>query len=370
MHRRVSIPALTEVQSFDIIADVLEYSGIAWPNLRMFESIQRDPRRPGPVSTRLPSGIGQDAHAHSPQRSMSAGLRNSLHGLDSAAVPGHQTYYSSGNTVITKASSSQPNGLVSARALTRDEDPFMGPASTSRQWRMKTRSNSTDETMPDYMSAGIGHSRTSTDMSVQWPRRDFQRHMDEAAVDEIVQALSPEKRDELLDALSPMKSSSSGLAPPANTPKTAEVSKQPTPVLKGANELSSVHDLNLDRLASRSRSTSDDSAVGTSESERGSSAGIGKRERSDLERTVVTRSQKLKGSANIDRLEVGPMAQRSRSISDSSKRRKLSLSPSTDGKTTREITLRIGPTDASNDKENQQLAEGESEAEGVAITIE
>lgn len=247
----------------------------------------------------------------------------------------------------------------------------MGPSSAGNQWRTKSRSNGTDESMPDYLSTGTGHRRTSTDMSVQWPRRDFQRHMDEAAVDEIVQALSPEKRDELLDALSPIKSSSSGLAPPANTPKTAEASKQPSPVLQGADEVLSNGDLDLSRLLSRSRSTSNDSAVSTaSNNERRSSAGTGKRERSSLERAIVTRSQKSPGAMKVRDLSTRPTTQGPRAISDSSKRRKISLSPTTNTKATPKLTLRMSANNASSDKENQQHVDEDSGEEGVALTIE
>ena len=270
-----------------------------------------------------------------------------------------------------KPSSSRPNGLVSARALTRDEDPFMGPSSAGTQWRTRTRFNGTDESMPDYLSTGTGHRRTSTDMSVQWPRRDFQRHMDEAAVDEIVEALSPEKRDELLDALSPVKSSSSGVAPPTNTPRTAEASKQPLPVLQGADEVLSNGDLDLSRLLNRSRSTSNDSAVSAaSDGERRSSASTGKRERRSLQRAIVTRSQKSPGAMEVRDLSTRPTEQGSRAMSDSSKRRKISLSPTTNTKGTPKLTLRMSTHNASSDKENQQHGDEDSGEEGVALTIE
>ena len=337
----------------------------------MFENIQRDPRRSGPIGARLPGHNGYDAHAHSPQRSVSIGLGRNTHGVHNHINPGYQTYQPPSQAMTIKPSSSQPNGLVTARALSRDEDPFMGPASAGQQWRSKTRSNSTDDTMPDYVSNGDGHRRTSTEMSVAWPRRDFQRHMDEAAVDEIVQALSPEKRDQLMGALSPMKSSSSGLAPPANTPKTAEGSKQPSPELRGVNRMPTNQVLDLDRLVSRHCYVADDSAASTSsESERRSSAGSSKREHSGLERVIVTRSQRSKASTNIKAFDARPATSQKRSPSDSSKRRKISLSPTTNAKVTPKITLRVSPHTVSSDKENQQLLEDDSEAEGVAITAE
>ena len=247
----------------------------------------------------------------------------------------------------------------------------MGPSSAGHQWRTKTRSNNTDESMPDYSPNGTGHRRTSTDMSVQWPRRDFQKHMDEAAIDEIVQALSSEKRDELLDALSPVKSSSSGLAPPANTPKTAEASKQPSPVLQAADEVFSTGDLDLSRLLGRSRSTSNDSAASaTSDSERRSSAGIGKREFSGAERVIEARSQKPRAAMKGREFSIRPMTQSPRAVSDASKRRKISLSPTTNAKATPKLSHKMGPRKASSDKENQQHVDDDSGGEGVTPTIE
>jgi hypothetical protein len=111
-------------------------------------------------------------------------------------------------------------------ALSGTNDPFFAPVpESSLGWR-STRKSSTDETMQDSISHSTEHSQAYSDMAITWPRRDFQKHMDEAAVDEIVQALSPSRKSQLLSALSPGKSSSSGIQPPINTPTTAEASQQ------------------------------------------------------------------------------------------------------------------------------------------------
>lgn len=123
-----------------------------------------------------------------------------------------------------------PFGTPGMAAFSGVNDPFLGPGpESSLGWRSSARKTSTDETMPDYASHTTDHSRADTDMSITWPRRDFQKHMDEAAVDEIIEALSPSKKGQLLNALSPQKSSSSGIQPPINTPKTAEASQQGSP---------------------------------------------------------------------------------------------------------------------------------------------
>ena len=336
----------------------------------MFETVQRDPRRPVPVGTRLPGNTGYEAHTHSPQRLASGDAGKNFQGLLTSEIAGPPAYLSRSQEMSIKASSSQPNGLVSARTLSRDEDPFMGLGSASNQWRSKARSNSTDETMPDFESNSLGHSRASTEMSVMWPKRDFQRHMDEAAVDEIVQALSPEKRDQLMEALSPVDRSSSGIAPPSNTPKTAEGSKQSSPMLKIPSIIASRRSIDFDRLATRRRSTSSDS--GSSGSPLGVSklGGSGNRDRSDPENTIVTRSQKLRGSVKFRGTAIRQTNNRERSGSDVSKRRKISLSPTTNAKTTPKITLRISPNSGSSEKENQQMERDDSGGDGVSITAE
>lgn len=112
-------------------------------------------------------------------------------------------------------------------ALSGPNDPFFAPVpESSLGWRSSARKTSTDDTMPDYSSHSTEHSQAYSDMAITWPRRDFQKHMDEAAVDEIVQALSPSKKGQLLTALSPEKSSSSGIQPPINTPTTGDGSRQ------------------------------------------------------------------------------------------------------------------------------------------------
>ena len=109
-----------------------------------------------------------------------------------------------------------------SNALSGMNDPFFAPMpDSSIGWRSSARKTSTDNTAPDYAST----LSRDTDMSVTWPRRDFQKHMDEAAVDEIVNALSPSKKGELLNALSPDKSSSSGGKASINTPTTAEAER-------------------------------------------------------------------------------------------------------------------------------------------------
>jgi hypothetical protein len=221
--------------------------------------------------------------------------------------------------------------------------------------------------MPDYGASEVIRSRNSTDMSgISWPKRDFQRHMDEAAVDEIVRALSAEKKSQLMDILSPMKSLSSGVAAPANTPKTAEASKQPSPLLRKVSRKSTEITNHLDEVSSQSSSISED--------ELHHSLSTGKtnvnvpppgKERTASGKIVVTR---LKRDAMTTGHRHGA-TKRGRSSSESSKRRKLSLSPATNVNRTPNVRLRVSSPDGSSEKENQHGVEEESPLDGVSVRV-
>lgn len=100
------------------------------------------------------------------------------------------------------------------------DDPFLVElhSGTTKPYQNKqTRSTSHDLSMPDYRSA---ESRALTDMSgVSYNKLDFERQVNNAAVDEIVKALSPTKQEQLLKALSPPeRRTRRGNVPPENSP--------------------------------------------------------------------------------------------------------------------------------------------------------
>lgn len=198
--------------------DVLEYSGIAWPNARLFENKSTVAGRQPILNTRTTSTPGPEAHAHSPQRA-AGGNRDDVWGrIASRAEQGLANYHYRGERALDSTGSRKLSMTPMAQALTGANDPFIAPGPSSIGWKSSARKISTDDSMPDYASHSTDHSRAGTDMSVSWPRRDFQKHMDEAAIEEIVQALSSAKKGQLLTALSPEKSSSSGIQPPINSP--------------------------------------------------------------------------------------------------------------------------------------------------------
>jgi hypothetical protein len=181
-------------------------------------------------------------------------------------------------------------------AFSGANDPFLAPGpDSSVGWRSATRKFSTDESMPDYASHTTERSRAS-EMSVMWERRDFQKHMDEAAVEEIIEALSPAKKGKLLHALSPGKSSSSGVFAPTNTPDSGGTRKPST----------------------ASEDTPKGGLSGAMSGNRGES-------QSGMGRTMKTRSMGVTSFTN--ETDEGASLRRTRSSSGSSKR-KRSRSPS------------------------------------------
>lgn len=143
--------------------NVLEYSGIAWPNARMFsKTAQSTPK------------ANFDAHAHSPQRPLDVFNQRKSMPMSLHAV-----------------------GPQSGKQVLSTEDPFVEqPKDVRRQTRPKTMSDVSISDRP------IG--RNQSEMSgVSFTQADFLQQVNRAAVDEIIQALTPTKRAALLNALSP-----------------------------------------------------------------------------------------------------------------------------------------------------------------------
>jgi hypothetical protein len=341
-----NVSALEQDRLFaDENAEVLDFSGIAWPNSRMFESIQRDPRRPMPVENRSNRATMFDSHAHLAQATASVNASQLAVGY--ASGPG-DTGRPSRSGGIHPAPSAPTLPLHSVPALSNDDDPFMGPSSAVSRWRGKV-SHSTDDTMPDFEQVDSSHTRGSTDMSgVSWPRRDFQRHMDEAAIDEIIEALSPEKRSQLKEVLSPAESSSSGINAPSNTPKTASASKLPSPIMVPSEAELALKTKRPNKVQKTPRPTTEDSPDSLSSSEVTGGRGAAK----TTVRAMLTRSQKKKQA------EMLLSGKRCRSESNNS-RKKQSLSPTT-------ITLRVSPGSDSSGGEDQSALE---DRDGMSIDL-
>lgn len=359
--RMLSAPFLYEIP--DTKADILEHSAIAWPNTRLF---QNNHRRSSALGSRMLSANRHLAHGHSPQTSL-----NTSGNTSDSFPPSYRRLWLRGGPDSGPRPRSQGASLLPANALVGGDDPFIGPTPTSTtRWRSQMRS--TDESMSELHPSRSEHNRTETEMSgVDWPKRDFQKHIDEAAIEEIIRALSPSKKDQLLSALSPGKSSDSlGLHPPSNTPLTAEASKQPTPELDliggRALDLRSAMDLE-DRPTSRAQSVSSMSSGNQGNTSRPRTrASSTKSVLAVLEQGIVRRSTRGKPSPVIMSPEVVTEVQRDRS---SSTKRKRSPSPSTTTRTVQKIIMKSSPrSNASDDKENVAITEDNDIGAGVSIT--
>jgi hypothetical protein len=221
------------------LPDILEFSGIAWPNEVMWKQAQKLATQSDPHPYKPTVIQDHNAHAHSPRRASlpdhttapmhcynnprECAFRGCTHPRHFAS-PQHQNQgrpapspMFAGN-MMPPAYAYNPGGRQAAGTV---DDPFLIPSqplnSSKLFHRKQTQTSSHDISMPDYRSR---ESRAVTDMSgISYNRLDFERQVNDAAVEEIVKALSPMKQIELLKALSPhSKTARSGSMPPENSP--------------------------------------------------------------------------------------------------------------------------------------------------------
>lgn len=132
------------------------------------------------IASRVSALPDFEAHAHSPQRRQAH---------NSAKLPFHQ-----GTNTVNRQS----------RIYSEIDDPFVGPTPISLRGKQPHLRRSSDEApIRDFNSVRTVRSHTGTEMSgVSYAKPNFERAMNEAAIDEIVQALSPERKYDLFHALS------------------------------------------------------------------------------------------------------------------------------------------------------------------------
>ncbi|EXJ85498.1 2-isopropylmalate synthase [Capronia coronata CBS 617.96] len=224
--------------------NILEFSNIAWPNTKIFARLSKRVPRPGPIGSRLPPVSGHEAHSHSPLRPAAAirGGKPLSSGLDGfQRLLNAQTFSDLQSDPVSKASTfplsdkESPERRELVGGTVTCEDPFICPQPiSSQQWRLQLRSTSHDLPMPDYTSNKTETSGGCTEMSgVSFPRANFLRHMNEANPQEIVQALSPARQEELLQVLSASHSPVRGTHAPTNTPRSlSDQSRPQSPLIK------------------------------------------------------------------------------------------------------------------------------------------
>ena len=178
---------------------------------------------------------GHEAHSHSPspQRPPPIGSRGEKTSINDSQRKLHDFHKSTAMQTgrlgkglkYCGLKNSSPEHQFSSKLAVDEDDPFVSshqsPAAI-QQWRLQLRSTSHDMSMPDYTSSKTDRSIYNTEMSgVSVPRADFVKQVNDANPEEIVQALSPSRRDELLKVLSASNSPATGTGtrPPMNTPQ-------------------------------------------------------------------------------------------------------------------------------------------------------
>lgn len=174
MYERVQEVAAFSFQH--VPRDVLEYARIAWPNPHILQKL----------AASFVKRVDPDAHAHSPTK---------------ATIPSsdHQHVFQSKSRSGTPTLPIAADGWSLRTTVTGEssDDPFVDSKSHHR-------SQSHYRAGTDLSMRGDGHSLQSSEMSgVSIARPNFERQLEQANIQEILQALSPKKRNALLQALSP-----------------------------------------------------------------------------------------------------------------------------------------------------------------------
>ncbi len=234
--------------------DILEFSGIAWPNASMWK------KSSGPVlnasatvRSRTKTLSGEEVHAHSARRPTGwTTTQNTAGGVPGPIpYPEHKRYYYGeiGDGRVTMPSSGPmseprlsfpqvniPSGQVGTNGLPMSDDPFTGSSRGNVFLRRSKKFAVEDTPMPDYASSTTERTRVRSDNSLMsYEPKDSKATIDltdEAVIVEMVRKMSPEKKDELLvQALSPTKTT--GIHAPSNSPtSTARLPTRPSPVTR------------------------------------------------------------------------------------------------------------------------------------------
>jgi hypothetical protein len=245
----------------------------------MWKQAQKLVAQPGPYHHKSSIIPDHDAHAHSPRRSSLLDYANAqMHCYNDpreCAYRGctHPRHFASPQHQLQQKPTPSPmyaSNMMPTYTYTQGtrntpgtvDDPFLVESYSGNAkpyLHKQTRSSSHDVSMPDYRSA---ESRALTEMSgVSYNRLDFERQVNNAAVEELVKALSPTKQEQLLKALSPPgKRSRDGSVPPENSPADTA----PLRSNKGSQKVQTLYadldnvESSVDQSPSTSRTTSNE----------------------------------------------------------------------------------------------------------------
>ena len=229
MHHSVRCPCLLATEDTDVAyKDILEFSGIAWPNPGMWKQAAFRPT----INRQLPNK-DEEAHGHSPRRTTNRGeqaehqeplnsSRSAFSIMNSRAMLPPLSTSAPANWPHTRP---EP-GMLSPQSLNLPDDPFLEYyASNALGKRSNQRSSIEDVAMPDYASTQSGgeSKRAFSDLT----RMSYEQMANpvgllgsnlDVDVDELLRGLSPEKKHELRQKLGLDTPAEAGPQPPANTP--------------------------------------------------------------------------------------------------------------------------------------------------------
>lgn len=223
-------PTLAKVQLMMVmVIDILEFSGIAWPNPGMWAHAQSRNVQ-GPVSSAPRALVADtkedgDAHAHSPRRPShedvcsSGGISNKRY-LDHEDHWAHQSMAPPSNRLdATGWNQSQQRESNMIRQNGPLADPFLEPCAPSTATvRRGTKKSSEDTPMPD--ASSYESSRNITGMTgLGYEQKGMPLH--NIASHEAIM-------NQLVEALSPLKSDDDGPHNTTNTPSSGRVFSRPS----------------------------------------------------------------------------------------------------------------------------------------------
>ena len=209
MPHKVSLSSAAQKYITKVAAEILESSGIAWPNAGMWYQPSRPTYHPASPAKRDTPTEDMDLHAHSPRR-----RSDSMAGIDERLgykMPMQPGLYGStqmlANAQGTSISCIHPDGRTPAWSSTMPmPDPFVESGRRYGRSHYGERSNESDQSMPDY-------SQSITSASSRNPTNDFPT--------QVRSVTTAQHRGAVFEDLIPIFSSRndgmSGVAAPANT---------------------------------------------------------------------------------------------------------------------------------------------------------
>lgn len=209
-----------------LVLDILEFSGIAWPNPGMWTQAQSHSIQ-GPVSGAQRPIVpevkeDEDAHAHSPRRPSQQDVCVPA-GFNSRRYPDYEDYWANQSMPPPPARAdaaawNQPQDSDLVRQNGALADPFLEPRGLSTVASRRGKKSSEDTPMPDVPSYEA--SRNMSGMTGVRYEHNYSASHDIASHEAIM--------NQLVEALSPLKSDDGGPHNPTNSPSSGRLFSRPS----------------------------------------------------------------------------------------------------------------------------------------------